>query len=77
MVFDPEGSDSRERIINAKMLNKEDNYFSKQTALFLLVISDVLIVNAKVMDVSRGEGSGINLLEVIIEANMRIFGDEK
>ena len=59
----------------AKEIGKEENYFSKQVALFLLVTSDVLMVNIKVNDVGRGEGSGINLLEVIIEANMRIFGD--
>ena len=43
----------------------------------MLVTSDVLMINSKASDTGRGEGSGINLLEVIIEANMRIFGDDK
>lgn len=57
-VCDLEGSDGRER-------GEDDTTFEKQSALFALAISDVLLINLWCHDIGREQGSGKPLLKTI------------
>lgn len=60
LVCDLEGSDGRER-------GEDDTTFEKQSALFALAVSDVLLINLWCHDIGREQGSGKPLLKTILQ----------
>ena len=66
IVLDLEGSDGRER-------GEDDQTFEKQTALFALAASDVLLVNVWCNDIGREHASGKPLLKTILQVNLKLF----
>jgi protein SEY1 len=66
VVLDLEGSDGRER-------GEDDQTFEKQTALFALAASDVLLVNVWCNDIGREQASGKPLLRTILQVNLKLF----
>ena len=66
VVLDLEGSDGRER-------GEDDQTFEKQTALFALASSDVLLVNVWCNDIGREHASGKPLLKTILQVNLKLF----
>ena len=66
IVLDLEGSDGRERV-------EDDQTFEKQTALFALAASDVLLVNVWCNDIGREHASGKPLLKTILQVNLKLF----
>ena len=69
MLLDIEGADSRERW-------EEKAAFEKRTALFGLVISNVLMVNVWLQEVGRFSGANYEILKLVFELNLRFFKSE-
>jgi hypothetical protein len=67
MVFDIEGTDSKERGDNRTT-------FEQTTSMFALALSDVLLINMWMTDIGKYHGSNYGLLEVIFECNLKLFG---
>ena len=70
VVLDLEGTDGRER-------GEEDTSFERQTALFALANSDVIIINLWCHDVGREHGAGKPLLRTVLQVNLRLFGAKR
>ena len=66
VILDIEGADSRERW-------QDKNKFEQSTALFGLVISNVLIVNIWIQEVGRFSACNYEILKLIFELNLRFF----
>ena len=66
LVMDLEGSDGRER-------GEDDTSFERQSALFALATSDILMVNMWAKDVGRESGAGKPLLKTIFQVNLKLF----
>jgi len=66
LVFDVEGTDSRERGEQAAM-------FERKTSLFSLALAEVLIVNMWHTDVGRYNAGNIALLKTVFELNLQLF----
>lgn len=66
LIMDLEGSDGRER-------GEDDTSFERQSALFALAISDILLVNMWAKDVGREAGAGKPLLRTIFQVNLKLF----
>lgn len=60
LVLDLEGSDGRER-------GEDDNSFERQSSLFALAITDILVVNMWAKDIGREAGAGKPLLKTIFQ----------
>ena len=60
LVLDLEGSDGRER-------GEDDNSFERQSSLFALAVTDVLVVNMWAKDIGREAGAGKPLLKTIFQ----------
>ena len=60
LVLDLEGSDGRER-------GEDDNSFERQSSLFALAVTDILVVNMWAKDVGREAGAGKPLLKTIFQ----------
>ena len=69
LVFDIEGTDSRERW-------EEKESYEKKTALFGLTVSNILLINIWVNDVGRYTGANYEILKSILELNLRYFNQE-
>lgn len=69
LIFDIEGTDSKERA-------EQRVTFEQTCSLFALAMSDVLLVNQWYTDLGRYQGSNIGLLKVILESNLKLFGQE-
>lgn len=69
MLLDIEGADSRERW-------EEKASFEKRTALFGLVISNVLMINVWLQEVGRFTGANYEILKLVFELNLRFFKTE-
>ena len=67
LVFDIEGTDSKER-------GEQRMTFEQTTSLFALAIADVLLINMWTQDVGRYGASNYGLLKVIFEVNLKLFG---
>ena len=67
LVFDIEGTDSKER-------GEQRMTFEQTTSLFALAIADVLMINMWTQDVGRYGASNYGLLKVIFECNLKLFG---
>ncbi|QDZ19256.1 root hair defective 3 GTP-binding protein Rhd3 [Chloropicon primus] len=70
LVLDLEGTDGRER-------GEDDTNFERQSALFALAVSDVLLINLWHHDVGREHGSGKPLLKTILQENLKLFDSGK
>ena len=66
LVFDVEGSDSRER-------GDADSLFERKAALFALAMSEVVMVNMWQNDIGRYNASSIPLLKTVFEVNLQLF----
>jgi hypothetical protein len=66
LVLDLEGTDGRER-------GEDDTTFERQSALFALAVSDVLLINLWHHDVGREHGSGKPLLRTVLQENLKLF----
>lgn len=64
LVMDLEGSDGRER-------GEDDTTFERQSALFALAVSDVLMINMFAVNIGRVQGSGSPLLKTIFQVPLR------
>ena len=60
LVMDLEGSDGRER-------GEDDTTFERQSALFALATSDILMINMFAVNIGRVQGSGAPLLKTIFQ----------
>ena len=69
LVFDIEGTDSKER-------GEQRMTFEQTTSLFALAIADVLLINMWTNDIGRYGASNYGLLKVIFEVNLKLF-DQK
>jgi protein SEY1 len=69
LVFDIEGTDSKER-------GDQRLTFEQTTSLFALAIADVLLINMWTNDIGRYGASNYGLLKVIFEVNLKLF-DQK
>jgi hypothetical protein len=67
LIFDVEGTDSRERYDN--------NSFEKKVALFTFALSNIFIVNLWYHDLGRYNATNINLLNIVLELNLQLFED--
>lgn len=66
-IFDIEGTDSKERA-------EQRATFEQTCSLFALAMADVLLINQWYTDLGRYQGSNIGLLKVILESNLKLFG---
>ncbi|KAG1750326.1 RHD3/Sey1, partial [Suillus paluster] len=66
MVMDVEGTDGRER--------EEDQDFERNSALFSLVSSEVLLINLWEHHVGFYQGANMGLLKTVFEVNLGLFG---
>ena len=70
LIFDIEGTDSRER-------GDDRMTFEQTTSLFALALADVLIINLWTTDVGRYQASNYGLLKVIFEVNLKLFAQSQ
>ncbi|XP_019198316.1 PREDICTED: protein ROOT HAIR DEFECTIVE 3 homolog 1-like isoform X2 [Ipomoea nil] len=67
LVMDLEGTDGRER-------GEDDTAFEKQSALFALAVSDIVLINMWCHDIGREQAANKPLLKTVFEVMMRLFG---
>lgn len=67
LVFDVEGTDSKER-------GEDDMAFERKTSLFSLALSEILIINLWFTDIGRLQASNLSLLKIVLELNLQLFG---
>ncbi|PQP96840.1 protein ROOT HAIR DEFECTIVE 3 homolog 2-like [Prunus yedoensis var. nudiflora] len=70
IAMDLEGTDGSER-------GQDDTAFEKQSALFALAISDVVIINMSYNDIGKENAANKPLLRTVFEVMMRIFSPHK
>lgn len=70
LIFDIEGTDSRER-------GDDRMTFEQTTSLFALALADVLMINLWTTDVGRYAASNYGLLKVIFEVNLKLFAQNQ
>ncbi|XP_022994736.1 protein ROOT HAIR DEFECTIVE 3 homolog 2-like isoform X1 [Cucurbita maxima] len=70
IAMDLEGTDGRER-------GEDDTTFEKQSALFALAISDVVLINIWCHDIGREHAANRPLLKTVFEVMVRLFSPRK
>nr|XP_009388548.2 PREDICTED: LOW QUALITY PROTEIN: protein ROOT HAIR DEFECTIVE 3 homolog 2-like [Musa acuminata subsp. malaccensis] len=70
IILDLEGTDARER-------GEDDTAFEKQSALFALAISDIVLINMWCHDIGREHAANRPLLKMVFQAMMRLFSPRK
>ncbi|KAI3678728.1 hypothetical protein L6452_38031 [Arctium lappa] len=70
IVMDLEGTDGRER-------GEDDTAFEKQSALFALAVSDIVLINMWCHDIGREHAANKPLLKTVFEVMMRLFSPRK
>ncbi|KAE8724269.1 Protein ROOT HAIR DEFECTIVE 3-like protein 2 [Hibiscus syriacus] len=70
LVMDLEGTDGRER-------GEDDTAFEKQSALFELAISDIVLINMWCHDIGREQAANKPLLKNVFQVMMRSFSPRK
>jgi len=70
LIFDIEGSDSRER-------GDADALFERKSALFALALSEVVMVNMWEYDIGRYNAGNIPLLKTVFEVNLQLFSSNE
>lgn len=69
IVMDLEGTDGRER--------EDDTTFEKQSALFALAVSDIVLINMWCHDIGREQAANKPLLKTVFQVMMRLFSPRK
>ncbi|KAK4349858.1 hypothetical protein RND71_029171 [Anisodus tanguticus] len=70
IVMDLEGTDGRER-------GEDDTAFEKQSALFALAVSDIMLINMWCHDIGREQAANKPLLKTVFQVMMRLFSPRK
>ncbi|XP_073109718.1 protein ROOT HAIR DEFECTIVE 3 isoform X2 [Elaeis guineensis] len=70
IVMDTEGTDARER-------GEDNTAFEKQSALFALAISDIVLINMWCHDIGREHAANRPLLKTVFQVMMRLFSPRK
>ncbi|XP_075492309.1 protein ROOT HAIR DEFECTIVE 3-like isoform X1 [Primulina tabacum] len=70
LVMDLEGTDGRER-------GEDDTTFEKQSALFALAVSDIVLINMWCHDIGREQAANKPLLKTVFQVLMRLFSPRK
>ncbi|CAH9087364.1 unnamed protein product [Cuscuta europaea] len=70
LAMDLEGTDGRER-------GEDDTAFEKQSALFALAVSDIVLINMWCHDIGREQAANKPLLKTVFQAMMRLFSPRK
>ncbi|KAH9327243.1 hypothetical protein KI387_007421, partial [Taxus chinensis] len=70
LVMDLEGTDGRER-------GEDDPTFEKQSALFALAVSDIVLINMWCHDIGREQAANKPLLKTVFQVMMRLFSPRK
>ncbi|KAJ6803042.1 protein ROOT HAIR DEFECTIVE 3-like [Iris pallida] len=70
IVMDLEGTDGRER-------GEDDTAFEKQSALFALAVSDIVLINMWCHDIGREHAANKPLLKTVFQVMMRLFSPRK
>ncbi|XP_041028943.1 protein ROOT HAIR DEFECTIVE 3 homolog 2-like isoform X2 [Juglans microcarpa x Juglans regia] len=70
VAMDLEGTDGRER-------GEDDTTFEKQSALFALAISDIVLINMWCHDIGREQAANKPLLKIVFQVMMRLFSPRK
>uniref|UniRef100_A0A1D1Z3X6 Protein ROOT HAIR DEFECTIVE 3 homolog n=1 Tax=Anthurium amnicola TaxID=1678845 RepID=A0A1D1Z3X6_9ARAE len=70
LVMDLEGTDGRER-------GEDDTAFEKQSALFALAVSDIVLINMWCHDLGREQAANKPLLKTVFQVMMRLFSPRK
>ncbi|KAL6537484.1 Cell wall protein rhd3 [Orobanche minor] len=71
LVMDLEGTDGRER-------GEDDTAFEKQSALFALAVSDIVLINMMwCHDIGREQAANKPLLKTVFQVMMRLFSPRK
>ncbi|KAM7500350.1 hypothetical protein LguiA_024764 [Lonicera macranthoides] len=70
IVMDLEGTDGRER-------GEDDTAFEKQSALFALAVSDIVLINMWCHDIGREQAANRPLLKTVFQVMMRLFSPRK
>jgi hypothetical protein len=69
LIFDIEGTDSKER-------GEQRKKFEQTTCLLALALADVVIINMWTTDIGRFDASNLGLLRVIFEVNLKLFDQD-
>ncbi|XP_010272279.1 PREDICTED: protein ROOT HAIR DEFECTIVE 3 homolog 2 [Nelumbo nucifera] len=70
IAMDLEGTDGRER-------GEDDTAFEKQSSLFALAISDIVLINMWCHDIGREQAANKPLLKTVFQVMMRLFSPRK
>ncbi|KAE9594819.1 hypothetical protein Lal_00013300 [Lupinus albus] len=70
IAMDLEGTDGRER-------GEDDTAFEKQSALFALAVSDIVLINMWCHDIGREQAANKPLLKTVFQAMTRLFSPRK
>ncbi|XP_042024021.1 protein ROOT HAIR DEFECTIVE 3 homolog 1-like [Salvia splendens] len=70
VVMDLEGTDGRER-------GEDDTAFEKQSSLFALAVSDIVLINMWCHDIGREQAANKPLLKTVFQVMMRLFSPRK
>ncbi|XP_072986553.1 protein ROOT HAIR DEFECTIVE 3 homolog 2-like isoform X1 [Typha latifolia] len=70
IIMDLEGTDGRER-------GEDDTTFEKQSALFALAISDIVLINMWCHDIGREQAANKPLLKTVFQVMMHLFSPRK
>ncbi|CAA7402921.1 unnamed protein product [Spirodela intermedia] len=70
LVMDLEGTDGRER-------GEDDTAFEKQSALFALAVSDIVLINMWCHDLGREQAANKPLLKTVFQVMLRLFTPRK
>ncbi|KAL6654029.1 hypothetical protein ACP70R_007494 [Stipagrostis hirtigluma subsp. patula] len=70
VVLDLEGTDGRER-------GQDDTTFEKQSALFALAVSDIVMINVWCHDIGREHAANRPLLKTVFQVLLRLFSPRK
>ncbi|CAN6689310.1 unnamed protein product [Malus baccata var. baccata] len=70
IAMDLEGTDGRER-------GEDDTTFEKQSALFALAVSDIVLINMWCHDIGREQAANKPLLKTVFQVMMRLFSPRK
>eukprot|EP00250_Pteridium_aquilinum_P020464 c24824_g1_i1 orf=337-2970(-) len=70
LIMDLEGTDGRER-------GEDETAFEKQSSLFALAVSDIVLINMWCHDIGREQAANKPLLKTVFQVMMRLFTPRK
>ena len=69
LILDIEGTDSVQR-------GEQRNIFEQTVSMLALALADVVLINIWMKDIGRYNGANYGLLEVLLECNLKICGQQ-